>query len=119
MGRGSRSVSLAAALACGVVLAFPAPAEEVPDRVTGVITGVLDGDTLRVQLRSGPSVVRLAYVDAPRLWGLSALFDQHIGGLIMWIPGALVYFVVLTGVFFRWLNRDEYQRSHDAQQVVR
>jgi putative membrane protein len=60
-----------------------------------------------------------AYVAAPRLWGLSPLFDQHIGGLIMWIPGALVYFVVLTGVFFRWLNRDEYQRSHDAQHVAR
>jgi putative membrane protein len=60
-----------------------------------------------------------AYVNAPRLWGLSVLLDQHIGGLIMWIPGALVYFVVLTGVFFRWLNRDEYQRSHDAQHVTR
>jgi putative membrane protein len=61
----------------------------------------------------------LAYMTAPRVWGLSVLLDQEIGGLIMWIPGALVYFVVLTGVFFRWLNRDEYERSRDAQHATR
>jgi len=55
-----------------------------------------------------------AYVAAPRLWGLSVMTDQQMGGLIMWIPGALVFFVVLTVVFFRWLNRDEY----DQGQVV-
>jgi putative membrane protein len=53
------------------------------------------------------------------MWGLSVLLDQQIGGLIMWIPGALVYFAVLTVVFFRWLNRDEYEQSRDARPVVR
>jgi putative membrane protein len=55
------------------------------------------------------------YVTAPRLWGLSVMLDQQIGGLIMWIPGALVYFAVLTVVFFRWLNRDEYEQSRDVR----
>ncbi|HEX5688377.1 MAG TPA: cytochrome c oxidase assembly protein [Roseiflexaceae bacterium] len=59
------------------------------------------------------------YVSAPRLWGLSVMLDQQIGGLIMWIPGALVYFTVLTIVFFRWLNRDEYERSRDTRPVAR
>jgi putative membrane protein len=59
------------------------------------------------------------YVSAPRLWGLSVMLDQQIGGLIMWIPGALVYFAVLTVVFFRWLNRDEYERSRDARPATR
>jgi putative membrane protein len=56
-----------------------------------------------------------SYVAAPRLWGLSVATDQQLGGLIMWVPGALVYFVVLTGVFFRWLNRDEYEQSQDTR----
>jgi putative membrane protein len=43
----------------------------------------------------------------PRLWGLSVLDDQQLAGLIMWVPGSLVYFGVLTVVFIRWLNRDE------------
>jgi putative membrane protein len=50
-----------------------------------------------------------AYTAAPRLWGLSVATDQQLGGLIMWIPGALVFFVVLTVIFFRWLNREEYE----------
>jgi putative membrane protein len=45
------------------------------------------------------------YWAAPRLFGLSPLADQQLGGLIMWIPGALAYFVALSVVFFLWLER--------------
>lgn len=55
------------------------------------------------------------YAAAPRAWGLSPLNDQQLAGLIMWIPGALVFFVVLTAVFFRWLNRDEFEPSPDGR----
>lgn len=54
-----------------------------------------------------------SYASAPRLWGLSAELDQQIGGLIMWMPGALVYLTVLSWIFFRWLNRGEHERSED------
>ncbi len=47
------------------------------------------------------------YLTQPRLWGLSVMDDQQLGGLIMWIPGSLVYFAVLTFVFIRWLNRED------------
>ncbi len=36
---------------------------------------------------------------------LSPLEDQQLGGLIMWIPGALGYFLALSIVFFLWLER--------------
>ncbi|HEX2032977.1 MAG TPA: cytochrome c oxidase assembly protein [Chloroflexota bacterium] len=45
------------------------------------------------------------YWAAPRVFGLSALEDQQLGGLIMWIPGALIYFLALSIVFFQWLER--------------
>ncbi len=48
-----------------------------------------------------------AYGDAPRLFGLTPLEDQRLGGLIMWIPGGLVFVVVLTVVFFRWARAEE------------
>jgi putative membrane protein len=48
------------------------------------------------------------YARAPRVWGIPALEDQQMGGLIMWIPGALIYLTVLTIVFFRWFSDDEY-----------
>lgn len=48
-----------------------------------------------------------AYAAAPRVWGLSPLDDQMIGGLIMWIPGGLFFYGVMTVVFFKWAARGE------------
>jgi putative membrane protein len=43
------------------------------------------------------------YVAAPRIWEtLTPRVDQHLGGLIMWIPGGLVFLIALSVVFFRW-----------------
>jgi putative membrane protein len=47
------------------------------------------------------------YVLAPRVSSLSALEDQQLGGLIMWV-GTGVYFLIATGVvFFAWASREE------------
>ena len=48
-----------------------------------------------------------AYEAAPRIWGLSPLEDQKLGGLIMWIPGGIVFYVILTIVFFKWAQHGE------------
>jgi putative membrane protein len=48
-------------------------------------------------------VLYTAYAQAPRVFpGLTPLGDQHLGGLIMWVPGGLVFLVALSVVFFRW-----------------
>lgn len=44
------------------------------------------------------------YAAAPRITALSPLDDQRLGGLIMWIPGMLVFWVAITAVFFRWTS---------------
>ncbi|HEU4565328.1 MAG TPA: cytochrome c oxidase assembly protein [Gemmatimonadaceae bacterium] len=46
-----------------------------------------------------------AYQSAPRLWGISPMEDQLIGGLLMWIPGGLIFLGVLSVIFFRWSAR--------------
>jgi putative membrane protein len=46
------------------------------------------------------------YVTVPRLFGLSPLEDQRIGGLTMWVPGMLVFWSAMTVVWFRW-SREE------------
>lgn len=48
------------------------------------------------------------YEMAPRVSSLTPLEDQRLGGLIMWIPGMLIFWVGITAVFFRW-TRDEYR----------
>lgn len=60
------------------------------------------------------SVLYPTYAVAPRVFGISALDDQIGAGLIMWIPGSLVYLFVLTVVFFKWFGGDEERTSHAA-----
>lgn len=45
-------------------------------------------------------------------WGLSALEDQQLGGLIMWVPGGTVYVIAALTLAARWLN-DEHA-THQA-----
>jgi len=35
-------------------------------------------------------------------WGVSPLVDQQLGGLLMWVPGGLVYLGAIGVIFFRW-----------------
>jgi putative membrane protein len=47
------------------------------------------------------------YVLAPRIVSLSALEDQQLGGLLMWV-GSGMFFLIATGVvFFVWASREE------------
>lgn len=48
-----------------------------------------------------------AYAIAPRVLNISPIQDQQYGGLIMWIPGALFFYGVMSVVFFKWQKRDD------------
>lgn len=45
-----------------------------------------------------------AYAGTAPLWGLTPLEDQHLAGLIMWIPGGLLYTGSALAVLIRWLG---------------
>lgn len=47
------------------------------------------------------------YELAPRIWKISALADQKIGALIMWIPGGTIFIIALSVAFFKWMNRED------------
>jgi len=55
------------------------------------------------------------YASAPRIWGITPMTDQLIGGLIMWIPGGLYFYTVISVVFFRWQQRDGVETRAGAQ----
>ncbi len=42
------------------------------------------------------------YAAAPRVFDLTPLADQRLGGLIMWVPAGIIPVVAFTVVFFRW-----------------
>jgi putative membrane protein len=43
-----------------------------------------------------------AYSAAPRILPLSPMEDQMLGGLIMWVPGGLIFAIIMSVVFFKW-----------------
>jgi putative membrane protein len=68
----------------------------------------IPGTVISALITLADSPIYRWYVAAPRMTGLSALDDQRLGGLIMWIPGMLIFWIAITAVFFRW-TRDEYR----------
>ena len=43
--------------------------------------------------------------------GVSALEDQRLGGLLMWVPGGLFYWMIMSIVYFRWAGSERRPES--------
>ncbi len=40
------------------------------------------------------------------MFRISVMTDQELAGLIMWMPGGMIYLVALSA-FFKWISRNE------------
>src|SRR4051794_25890639 len=69
---------------------------------TGVHTSILGA-----LLTFAPTVWYPAYSATVAAWGLSPLEDQQIGGLIMWVPGGIVYLIAGLYLFAEWLRHSD------------
>ena len=58
-------------------------------------------------LTFGHTLLYPVYGTFPRIWGISALNDQLIAGLLMKILGGLILWVFIATIFFRWHAREE------------
>jgi cytochrome c oxidase assembly factor CtaG len=59
-----------------------------------------------------PSPLYDAYLAAPRLWGLAALEDQQIGGTLMAVSEAVLFFGLLAFFFVRFMAEEDAGYSH-------
>ena len=64
------------------------------------------------------------YATFPRIWGIDALTDQLIAGLVMKIVGGAILWVEITAIFFRWGHEETTQgwdalRFRDVERDVR
>jgi putative membrane protein len=57
-------------------------------------------------LTFGRSPLYPVYETFPRIWGISAITDQLVAGLIMKIAGGLILWGFIVAVFFRWHARE-------------
>ena len=58
------------------------------------------------------------YEAAPRVFELSALDDQQIGGAIMWVPGMLVFWIAISVLFFRWASRENHDEARQRERLA-
>ncbi len=69
-----------------------------------IFTTAVHTSILGALLTFAPHLWYGAYGIRTAAWGLSPLEDQQIGGLIMWVPGGVVYIGVGLTLFAAWLQ---------------
>jgi putative membrane protein len=47
------------------------------------------------------------YAETTSRWGLTVLQDQQLGGVIMWVPSALVFIAIGLALFAKWLAESD------------
>lgn len=68
-----------------------------------VFSTAVYGSVLGALLTFSPRPWYPDYAPGAALWGLSPLEDQQIGGLVMWVPGGMVYLGAALALFGGWL----------------
>lgn len=64
-------------------------------------------DIFGVAVIFAPAIVYHAYAIAPRVLGLPAYIDQEIAGGILAVPGNILDIILMSVVFFSWIERME------------
>jgi putative membrane protein len=77
-----------------------------------IFTTAVHTSALGALLTFSPRALYSAYEESAPVWGLSPLEDQQLAGLIMWVPGGLVFLVAALALFAAWmLGSDGAQRT--------
>ena len=54
-----------------------------------------------------PGMLYSAYGEVERLWGISLMADQAIGGTILWIPGDMMFLIAAALMVGLWFQQEE------------
>ena len=72
-----------------------------------VFTTMVHTSVLGAWLTFSASPWYYPYIKAASRWNLTAIEDQQIGGLIMWVPGGVLLTLVMLAIFLKWLEQSE------------
>lgn len=76
------------------------PALSAGPRMVYLFTATLPMKLLGALLTMADYVLYTYYAQQPRVFGLDPFEDQRLGGIIMWLPGGLVFWVLIARTFF-------------------
>lgn len=73
-------------------------------RALYVMTAAVATDLPGVIMVFSPQAICTMPHENAGAWGLTALQDQQVAGLLMWVPANLAFFSVATWLFARWIS---------------
>jgi putative membrane protein len=83
-----------------------------------VFTTSLHSGVLGALLTFAPHLWYPIYDARTAAWGLSALEDQQLAGLIMWVPAGLVFILLGLALFAAWLGEAERRVAHTRSETL-
>jgi putative membrane protein len=96
-----------------VILWWPllSPLPEIPRcnyaiQLLYIFLQVLPGSLIGGLITNTESPLYPFYAAAPRIVDLTAVQDQQLGAIVMWVGGGTFWLIAFTVVFFRWAARD-------------
>ena len=78
-----------------------------PVRILYLLLATIVSTVLGIAVTFGGGDLYSFYVDAPQHWGITLQQDMQLGGLIMWIPGNMMFLISIAALFLVWADRDE------------
>ncbi len=78
-------------------------------RIFYVIPAMLQNTFLAALISLSGRVLYPYYEAAPRVWGITPLTDQMMGGIIMWIPGGMTYVITVLVLLAKLFSYEEEQ----------
>ncbi len=85
-------------------------------RIVFVLAAVPPNMLLGVVLAFASEAIYSYYESVPRLWVNNAVTDQTIGGVIMWIPGSMMYIIAALILLTRLVEQESYKPPLDEKQ---
>lgn len=82
-----------------------------------VFTAALQGTVLAALLTFASAPWYPAYGQSAPAWGLAPLADQQLAGVLMWVPGGLVYAAAGLGLVVAWLRQLDEAEARPAAPV--
>ena len=83
-----------------------------------LFTTAVHSSLLGALLAFSPDVFYAPYELTAPVWGFTALEDQQLGGLIMWVPAGLVYFGAALALLSSWMRESERRVVRQAAAVA-
>jgi putative membrane protein len=100
-------------IALATIMWWPllSPLDELPPlpyplRMVYVFVQTIPGFLLGTFIVHSTTVLYPFYEAAPRVWGITPLDDQKLGGLIMWVVGGAYLLLIFSAIFFVWAHKE-------------